>query len=242
MGGFVHAPTPRRSGAAGEPGRRSSAPSRSWSITQASSYEPAFFSGRPITFAVCGPVRAWFTSTTSWAPALRQRSPLETRHAPSAFRRIRQINPVSASDGTNYLLVWSDGRRGERKWDIYGTRITASGTCSIPAASILPAWKPPRPSRRRLRRLPLPRGLDRHPFQLTTTSTGPGSCPTARSSTRTALPSQPPGKTRRSPTVASNGENFLVAWWFQAGNYDQRVKYARVSRAGNVLDIPAKTR
>ena len=42
-----------------------------------------------------------------------------------------QMRPVVASDGTDFLVVWEDGRASAT--DIYGTRVLANGTVSTPA-------------------------------------------------------------------------------------------------------------
>lgn len=42
-----------------------------------------------------------------------------------------QIYPTAFSDGTNYLVAWSDRRNGSH-YDIYGTRLTASGAVLDP--------------------------------------------------------------------------------------------------------------
>src|SRR6185436_6651735 len=57
--------------------------------------------------------------------------PLEAA-TPVSLSANPQRQPVAAADGTNYLLVWSDGRRGDGKWDIVGSRITPFGEALDP--------------------------------------------------------------------------------------------------------------
>ncbi len=44
---------------------------------------------------------------------------------------LNQSNPVVAFDGTNYMIVWQDNRY-DLGWDIYGARVTPSGTVLEP--------------------------------------------------------------------------------------------------------------
>ncbi len=44
----------------------------------------------------------------------------------------QQFSPDIAFGPANYLIAWQDGR-GD--WEIYGSRVTAGGGCSIPRGS-----------------------------------------------------------------------------------------------------------
>jgi hypothetical protein len=51
---------------------------------------------------------------------------LDTAGIPISTPSMYQANPEVAFDGANSLVVWEDARSGE--WDVYGARVTPSGT------------------------------------------------------------------------------------------------------------------
>ena len=61
-----------------------------------------------------------------------------------------QVAPAVASNGTDWLVTWQDGRSGPGQDDIYAARVLASGTVADPSAS--PST--PRAACRALRRSP----------------------------------------------------------------------------------------
>ena len=85
-------------------------------------------------------------------------------------------SPAVAWDGTNYFLVWQDGRAGNK--DIYGARVSPEGTVLDPAG------------------IPIATG----------------------------------NVSQAAPSVAFDGENYMVAW------LDEPLRVARVSKDGLVLD------
>jgi hypothetical protein len=48
-----------------------------------------------------------------------------------------QQSPIIAFDNTNYLVVWEDRRNGNSNSDIYGTRVTQSGTVLEPTGFVI---------------------------------------------------------------------------------------------------------
>ena len=141
-----------------------------------------------------------------------------------------QSDPALAFDGTNYLVVWSDGRED---YNIYGARVSRQVACSTPAGSDLapatqyaPAlafdgtnylvvWQDPLGLGRRLRRAREPGGGGARP----------GRHPDLDGAERPA-----------SPALAFDGTNYLVAWAGLPLGTSSDIYGARVSPAGAVLD------
>jgi hypothetical protein len=100
---------------------------------------------------------------------------------PRGPRTGHQLTPTVAFDGTNYLVVWVDGRSGSG--DIYGARVNQSGAV-----------------------------LDQLGFPISTA-----------------------GGEQQEPAVEFDGTDYLVVWT-DSGSGPPRVRGARVSPAGTVLD------
>jgi len=58
---------------------------------------------------------------------------LDTSGIPLSTDTTGQKYPSIAFDGTNYLVVWQDGRCGSYEYDIYGTRVSQTGAVLEPA-------------------------------------------------------------------------------------------------------------
>ncbi|UCC11815.1 MAG: T9SS type A sorting domain-containing protein [candidate division WOR-3 bacterium] len=143
-----------------------------------------------------------------------------------------QGNPAVAFDGTNYLLVWEDERYGTT--DIYGARITPSGTVLDPAGfpisradrhqrrpsvifggtDYLVVWEDYRNS-----------SYDIFGARVTTDGVVLDTSGIAISSAYGY---------QFSPCIAYDGTNFLVVWEHDGADFD--LYGTRVSNAGTVLD------
>ncbi len=146
----------------------------------------------------------------------------------------RQLSPEVISDGTNWLVAWSDARTSPTESDIYATRVSPGGAVldasgfvvsGAPGEQLEPsfawngthavfAWTDSR------------RGTD--VFGARVTATGAVLEPTGIAIS-TALNGQ------FSPALASDGTNWLVIWQDnRGGGFD--VLGARVAPSGSVLD------
>ncbi|MBN1204107.1 MAG: tandem-95 repeat protein [Myxococcaceae bacterium] len=140
-----------------------------------------------------------------------------------------QAQPAMASNGTDYLVVWTD-RRGE-SWDLYGTRVSATGEVLDPAGIVIStavgSQKEPAVASD---------GTD-YFVAWTDGRTNPDSIHGARvSSAGQVLDADGvllfAGAERSSlPRVASNGTGYLVAWEVGGG-----IRWARVSGDAKVLE------
>ncbi|MDQ1519376.1 MAG: hypothetical protein QOI55_449, partial [Actinomycetota bacterium] len=150
-----------------------------------------------------------------------------------------QSNPAVAWDGTNFLVVWDDGRGGDpRAGDIFGARVSPSGTLLDPTGflisplagdqrapavawngtNFLVVWQEPRPKSGD--------GIVGARVSPAGTVLDPAGIPISTTDTVVA------------PSVASNGSNFLVAFQANVGGATS-IRAARVNNAGAVLDNPA---
>ncbi|MEO0081999.1 MAG: hypothetical protein ABIL25_06885, partial [candidate division WOR-3 bacterium] len=153
-----------------------------------------------------------------------------------------QQAPALAFDGTNFLVVWQDNRSGSN-WDIYGARVTPSGTVLDPAGiaistaansqsapalafggNFLVVWRDERSG-----------GYDIYGARVT--SAGAVLDP-AGIAISTAANSQ------SAPALAFDGRDFLVVWADDRSGGDDDIYGARVSSGGTIIDpqgIPIST-
>lgn len=154
-----------------------------------------------------------------------------------------QRYPAIAFDGTNYLIVWQDYRNGS--WDIYGARVTPSGTVldpegiaistgtgdqAFPALAFdgtdyLVVWDDSRLG-------------SYHIYGTRVTKAGLVLDPSGF-----AVSSGP--YDQRYPAIAFDGTNYLVVWEYDLNTGYSDVYGSRVTQAGLVLDggngIPIST-
>ncbi|MCX6842733.1 MAG: hypothetical protein NTX53_10670, partial [candidate division WOR-3 bacterium] len=148
-----------------------------------------------------------------------------------------QYFPSLVFVGTNFLVVWSDGRAGNS--DIYGARVTPQGAVLDPDGFVISqaAYEQRSPAL----------GFDGANFLVVwedSRSTGPDESDIygARVTPQgTVL--DPDGfvisddtNYQHSPALGFDGANFLVAWEDSRGGYDWAIYGARVTPQGTVLD------
>ncbi|HXI51224.1 MAG TPA: hypothetical protein VNH84_06960, partial [Candidatus Saccharimonadales bacterium] len=150
-----------------------------------------------------------------------------------------QVNPAVASNGEDYLVVWSD-LRFDTDNDIFGVRVSGAGAVLDPAAlairrAPLREWSPAVASD----------GQDY--FVVWQEYPGGNAWQIQGARVRrdgTVLPAiqiNTLASDSRAPAVASNGRDYLVAWGAWSGTRDlfNDLYAARVSGAGVLLDSPA---
>ncbi|MBN2465498.1 hypothetical protein JXD38_07745 [candidate division WOR-3 bacterium] len=154
-----------------------------------------------------------------------------------------QGHPAIAFDGTNYLVVWDDGRRGH-VFDIFGARVTPAAVVLDPSGIIiarssndrrnpdvafdgtdfLVVWEDDRT------------GLDSTDIYGARVTTGGAVLDTAGIVISHAV------RTQFTPVVACDGTNCLVAWQDNRNGEDQANIYGtRVTTNGTVLDPSGKS-
>jgi hypothetical protein len=149
----------------------------------------------------------------------------------------RQELPAVAFDGTNYMVVWQDNRRGS--WEIRGARVDRSGTVLDPAGIVIstgigsekdPAiafdgtnymvvWQDNRSGSWDIYGVRVDRSgtvLDPDSIAIATGTDG-----------------------RYEPAIASDGMNYMVAWTEEVGDSAYDIHGARVSAGGILLDPEA---
>ncbi|MCX6843263.1 MAG: T9SS type A sorting domain-containing protein [candidate division WOR-3 bacterium] len=141
----------------------------------------------------------------------------------------RQYEAVTAWDGTNYLVVWQDGRTDHYGYDIYAARVDGSGrlldSCGFNITDPLVTNEHPRVA------------FDGTNYFVVWDAPGGAICGTRVSRSGQVL-DEPPIKVSpisayaADPSIAFDGTNYLVAW--QQDNTD--IYAARLNQSGIVLD------
>ncbi len=146
----------------------------------------------------------------------------------------RQCDPAVAFDGTNYLVVWTDFRNNPFQTDLYGARITPSGTVLDPAgiaistagghqtggaiafdgANYLVVWGDYRNS-----------SCDVYGARVT---------PTGSVLDSLGIPIASSSSFEGPDAVAFDGVNYLITWLKNMNSYD--IYASRITTSGTVID------
>jgi hypothetical protein len=145
-----------------------------------------------------------------------------------------QYPPDVAFDGTNYLVVWDDGRNGD-DYDIYGTRVTTAGVVlepqGIPISTASDDQYFPQVAFDGSNYLVVfwdYRNVDWDVYGARVTPAGVVLEPQG-------IPISTAEADQNDPTLAFDGTNYLVVWT-DYRNWDADIYGARVTPAGVVLD------
>ena len=151
-----------------------------------------------------------------------------------------QDNPSVAFDGTNYFVVWSDGRRGSAYSDIYGARVTQAGVVLDTSGIAISVVSPNTQHRPAIafdgvNYLAVWERYYSDQSEIFAARVAPSGevLDTVAINITNAVDYQ------RRPEVTSNGTNYFVVWTDQRndpGGYDYDIYGTRVTPTGVVLD------
>jgi hypothetical protein len=165
---------------------------------------------------------------------------LDSTGIPIARALNSQQNPAVAFDGTNYFVVWSDGRRGSGV-DIYGARVSPAGSVldatgrvvanssvftlvmdtpaiAFDGTNYLVVWE------------------ERLGFSTASNLMGTRVSPAGVQVGSAFIVSNATGN-QSAPALAFDGTNYLAVWQDDRTSGQNDIYAARVSPAGNVLDV-----
>ncbi|MBN1208055.1 MAG: tandem-95 repeat protein, partial [Myxococcaceae bacterium] len=165
---------------------------------------------------------------------------LDSTGIPIARALNSQQNPAVAFDGTNYFVVWSDGRRGSGV-DLYGARVSPAGSVLDPTGRVVanstvftlmmdfPAiafdgtnyliiWE------------------ERLGFSAASNLMGTRVSPTGAPVGSAFVVSNATGN-QGAPALAFDGTNYLAVWQDDRSSGQNDIYASRISPAGTVLDV-----
>ena len=161
-----------------------------------------------------------------------------------------QFLPAVSFDGTNYMVVWTDQRMGGQNYDIYGARVTTSGTVLDPAgipiatsshaeeypqlvfdgSNYMVVWET----------ILLPASNPPTAFEIRGSRVSPaGVVLDGLSASGGIAINTAAGINKEYPTVVVEGNSLLVAWAqgsFGTGGDERGIYGARLSRNGQIIE------